>query len=67
MSSQPVEHEFEFTDAEFKRLREIVHARTGIALSEAKRELVYGRLARRLRKLKLASFAEYKVKPPVWD
>jgi chemotaxis protein methyltransferase CheR len=59
MSTQSVEHEFEFTDAEFKRLREIVHARTGIALSEAKRELVYGRLARRLRKLKLESFAEY--------
>ena len=52
-------HEFELTDAEFKRLREIVHARTGIALSDAKRELVYGRLARRLRKLKLTSFAEY--------
>src|SRR6266851_10187482 len=52
-------HEFELTDAEFKRLRELVHARTGIALSEAKRELVYGRLARRLRKLKLSSFAEY--------
>ncbi len=51
--------EFEFTDSEFKRLRELVHARTGIALSDAKRELVYGRLARRLRKLKLASFAEY--------
>jgi chemotaxis protein methyltransferase CheR len=51
--------EFELTDAEFKRLRELVHARTGIALSDAKRELVYGRLARRLRKLKLASFAEY--------
>jgi chemotaxis protein methyltransferase CheR len=59
MSTQSVEHEFEFTDAEFKRLREIVHARTGIALSEAKRELVYGRLARRLRKLKMESFAEY--------
>src|SRR5271167_1443593 len=59
MNTQSVEHEFEFTDAEFQRLREIVHARTGIALSEAKRELVYGRLARRLRKLKLASFAEY--------
>jgi chemotaxis protein methyltransferase CheR len=52
-------HEFELTDADFKRLREIVHARTGIALSDAKRELVYGRLARRLRKLKLTSFAEY--------
>jgi chemotaxis protein methyltransferase CheR len=59
MSTQSAEHEFEFTDAEFKRLREIVHARTGIALSEAKRELVYGRLARRLRKLKMESFAEY--------
>jgi chemotaxis protein methyltransferase CheR len=59
MSTQPAEHEFEFTDSEFKRLREIVHVRTGIALSEAKRELVYGRLARRLRKLNLNSFAEY--------
>jgi len=59
VSTQLAEHEFELTDAEFKRLREIVHARTGIALSDAKRELVYGRLARRLRKLKLTSFAEY--------
>src|SRR3984957_13625953 len=61
MNTPPLElvHEFELTDSEFKRLRELVHARTGIALSEAKRELVYGRLARRLRKLKLTSFAEY--------
>jgi chemotaxis protein methyltransferase CheR len=54
-----IEQEFELTDADFKRLREIVHLRTGIALSDAKRELVYGRLARRLRKLKLTSFAQY--------
>jgi chemotaxis protein methyltransferase CheR len=59
MSMLPADHEFEFTDSEFRRLRALVHARTGIALSEAKRELVYGRLARRLRKLNLASFAEY--------
>src|SRR5271169_3604609 len=59
MSTQQIEHEFEFADSEFKRLRDLVHARTGIALSEAKRELLYGRLARRLRKLKLTSFAEY--------
>ena len=59
MSTQSADHEFEFTDSEFKRLREIVHLRTGIALSEAKRELVYGRLARRLRKLNLNTFAEY--------
>ena len=59
MSTLPVDHEFEFTDSEFRRLRDLVHARTGIALSDAKRELVYGRLARRLRKLNLTSFAEY--------
>ena len=59
MSTQQAEQEFEFTDSEFKRLRELVHSLTGIALSEAKRELVYGRLARRLRKLRLTSFTEY--------
>jgi chemotaxis protein methyltransferase CheR len=32
---------------------------TGIALAASKKELVYGRLARRLRKLKLTSFGEY--------
>jgi chemotaxis protein methyltransferase CheR len=36
-----------------------VHRHTGIALSDAKRELVYGRLARRLRSLGLQSFSEY--------
>ena len=32
---------------------------TGISLSDAKRQLVYGRLSRRLRALKLGSFGEY--------
>ncbi len=51
--------EFEFTDSEFNRLRGLVYARTGIALSDAKRELVYGRLARRIRELRLGSFTQY--------
>src|SRR5882672_12857279 len=59
MNTRAAEHEFAFSDSDFKRLREIVHVRTGIALSDAKRELVYGRLARRLRKLKLSSFGQY--------
>lgn len=50
---------FELSDSDFQRLREIVYSRTGIALSEAKRELVYGRLSRRLRKLQVRTFAEY--------
>ena len=51
--------DFALTDADFSRLCELVHAHTGIALTEAKRQMVYGRLARRLRALKLTSFAEY--------
>jgi len=47
------------TDTQFNRIRQLVREHTGIALSEAKRQLVYGRLARRLRALKLESFGEY--------
>jgi chemotaxis protein methyltransferase CheR len=51
--------EFELSDAVFHRLRELVRRHTGIALADSKRELVYGRLARRLRALELNSFADY--------
>ena len=40
MNTLTVEREFELTDAEFKRLRDLVHLRTGIALSDAKREML---------------------------
>jgi chemotaxis protein methyltransferase CheR len=52
--------EFAFSDADFEALRTLVREITGIALSEQKRELVYGRLARRLRALQLKSFREYR-------
>ncbi len=51
--------EFEFTDDHFNHLRKLVGERTGISLSDAKRELVYGRLSRRLRKLGIDSFGKY--------
>jgi chemotaxis protein methyltransferase CheR len=51
--------DFALSEPEFDRLRELVREHTGIALSEAKRQLVYGRLARRLRALGIESFAEY--------
>ncbi len=50
---------FEFTDRDFSRLRELVKHLTGISLSDQKRELVYGRLTRRLRALGLVSFRQY--------
>jgi chemotaxis protein methyltransferase CheR len=51
--------EFRFDDTDFVRLRDLVKRHTGIALSDGKRELVYSRLARRLRLLRLDSFERY--------
>jgi chemotaxis protein methyltransferase CheR len=51
--------DFTLSAHEFDRIRALVHEHTGISLSEAKRQLVYGRLSRRLRALRLSSFAEY--------
>ena len=51
--------EFPMTDANFTRLKEIAYHLTGITLSDHKKNMVYGRLARRLRKLNLANFSAY--------
>jgi chemotaxis protein methyltransferase CheR len=51
--------EYELSDDDFQRIRGLVRARLGIALAESKRELVYGRLSRRLRALKLQNFTAY--------
>ncbi len=52
--------EFIFGDDDFNALRTLVRRHTGISLSEAKRELVYGRLSRRLRALGIDSFRDYR-------
>jgi chemotaxis protein methyltransferase CheR len=56
----PRAREFAFGNEDFEALRKLVKDLTGINLSEQKRELVYGRLARRLRALGLQTFAEYR-------
>ncbi len=53
------EREYHLSDRDFEQIRGLVREHTGISLSESKRELVYSRLARRLRGLRLGSFAEY--------
>ncbi|MBK9131981.1 MAG: protein-glutamate O-methyltransferase CheR [Gammaproteobacteria bacterium] len=53
------ERDLVFTDGDFDFIRRVVVEQTGITLSEQKRELVYGRLAKRLRTLDLQSFAQY--------
>jgi len=52
--------EFDFTDADFQAMRTLVKQITGINLAESKRELVYGRISRRLRALGLGSFTAYR-------
>ena len=47
-------------DAEFAFFRDLIHARTGIALKDSKRSLVAARLGRRLRALGLESLAAYR-------
>jgi chemotaxis protein methyltransferase CheR len=52
--------EFSFGNEDFEALRRLVKSLTGINLSDQKRELIYGRLSRRLRALRLKSFREYR-------
>jgi chemotaxis protein methyltransferase CheR len=58
-TSVATDREFHLSDREFGELRRLVREHTGIALADSKRELVYSRLVRRLRRLSLGSFAEY--------
>lgn len=51
--------EFHFTDQDFQRIRKLIYDRAGITLSDAKKDMVYSRVGRRLRATKLSSFREY--------
>jgi len=51
--------EFVFTAADFERIRRLIREKAGICLSGTKHEMVYSRLARRLRARGLGRFSEY--------
>lgn len=53
------EREFDFTEHDFKRVQKIVYDFAGIDLNESKINLVYNRLAKRIRLLTLTSFSQY--------
>ncbi len=57
--SESTSREFEFTQGDFRRVCELIHAHAGIALAESKYEMVYTRLVRRLRALGLPRFSQY--------
>ena len=50
------------TDEDFRAIATMVRETAGIVLSDTKRDLVYSRLRRRLRALRLTSFATYRTR-----
>jgi chemotaxis protein methyltransferase CheR len=54
-----VSREFGYTQSDFDRVRRLIHARVGIALNESKHNMVYNRLAKRVRTLRLSTFSDY--------
>ncbi len=57
--AEPLGVDFEFTDDDFNRIRDLIQSHAGIYLGHNKRAMVYSRLGRRLRKLGIVSFREY--------
>ncbi len=51
--------EFEFTAADFSRVRKLIYQHAGISLSEAKTDMVYSRVGRRLRSEGFDTFKHY--------
>ncbi len=51
--------EFDFTAADFEKVRTLIYDRAGISLAPVKQDMVYSRLARRLRALNISSFDAY--------
>lgn len=51
--------EFVFSTADFERVRKLIYQHAGISLSPVKQDMVYSRLARRLRATGKHSFSEY--------
>lgn len=53
------EREFSFTDRDFEKIRGLIYEHAGISLSAGKVDMVYSRIARRLRANGLKTFEEY--------
>ena len=50
------------TEADFARIRDLIYRRAGIVLAEHKRDMVYSRIGRRVRKHGLVRFQDYLAK-----
>jgi chemotaxis protein methyltransferase CheR len=53
------DREFEFTSTDFEKVRALIYKHAGISLAPIKQDMVYSRLARRLRALGYSTFEQY--------
>lgn len=53
------DREFEFSSPDFELVRKLIYERAGISLNDSKQDMVYSRLARRLRATGLTRFKDY--------
>jgi len=51
--------EYEFTEDDFEQIKRLIYGHAGISLSANKQDMVYSRLARRLRERGMARFSDY--------
>lgn len=51
--------DLDFTSRDFERVRDLIYRRAGIVMADNKREMVYSRLAKRLRLQGLTRFGDY--------
>jgi chemotaxis protein methyltransferase CheR len=53
------ERDIKFTAADFRRLRQMLYQRVGIALNDSKSHMAYSRLVKRVRQLGMRQFSDY--------
>lgn len=53
------DREFNFTEQDFESVRKLIYSHAGISLNISKKDMVYSRLARRLRATGLTTFRDY--------
>ncbi|HEX5364589.1 MAG TPA: CheR family methyltransferase [Gallionella sp.] len=58
-SSSGRDREFTFTNRDFERVRKLIYDHAGISLNPSKQDMVYSRLARRLRATGIDNFDDY--------
>ena len=53
------DRQFAYGPRDFERVRQLIHAKAGIALAESKEDMVYSRLVRQLKAKQCQSFTQY--------